>query len=815
MPQFIEIRGARVNNLKNIDIDIPLGKIVGICGVSGSGKSSLAFGVLYSEGFRRYLNALSAYSKRRISQPKKAKIDSIRHLPSTIALRQRPAIPGIRSTVGTMTETLNVIRLMFSRLGTHPCPRGHPVEPSVEGIRDWESICCPQCGTCFPLPGAESFSFNSDGACDGCEGLGFVRTINPKKLIPDENLTIEQGAVSPWRMMGRTLTPLVVKELGVRIDIPYKDLSDEEKHIVLHGKEGIHRVVYNNDGGKAVPLNVNYENAYLAVMNSSKSSSELTLSKVERYFDTEVCPECYGSRLNSRILGSRLCGYNIGEVSSMTIGELGNFAEKLRNNPPMGMEKIAMELLGELNIKLEVLNSLGVSYLTVDRLGNSLSNGELQRIQLAKIIQNDTTGVLYVLDEPSIGLHPINIEGIVKSIRHLAENGNTVVFVDHNTLLLKEADYLIEMGPEPGENGGRVICSGSPSEIKTTEDSVIGAYFAEKKNDPMAQPWGDIFEHGTIEICVKEKFNLKNLTAKFPINKLSVVAGVSGSGKTTLVLECLVEAIRANGNLPDFVEKLETSRIKNVQFVDATPIGKNSRSTVATYTGIFDLIRKLFAGTPEAIAPKYTESWFSYNNVQGRCPTCEGLGEIDVDIQYLPDLSVPCPDCNGTRYDAKIAKVRYEGKSIIDVLAMTVHEAIQFFQNEPHIRKRLINMERIGLGYLTLGEGTPRLSGGEAQRMRLSMEINKVQDHTLFVLDEPTIGLHPKDVEVLIRTLRILIANGATVIVIEHDLDVIKNADYVIEMGEKGGPEGGKIIATGHPAEIAENPRSLIACWIK
>jgi excinuclease ABC subunit A len=813
MPQFIEIRGARVNNLKNIDVDIPLGKIVGICGVSGSGKSSLALGVLYSEGFRKYLNALSAYSKRRISQPKKAKIDSIRYLPSTIALRQRPAIPGIRSTVGTMTETLNVIRLMFSRLGTHPCPNGHLVEPSLEGIRDWESICCPECGTHFPLPGAESFSFNSDGACGKCEGLGFVRTINPKKLIPDENLTIEQGAVSPWRMMGRTLTPLVVRELGVRIDVPYKDLSDEEKHIVLHGEEGIHRVIYNNDGGKAVPLNVNYENAHLAVMNSSKSSSELTLSKVERYFDTEVCPECGGSRLNSRILASRLCNCSIAEVSSMTIGELCNFAGKLRNNPPPGVERIALELLGELNIKLEVLNSLGVSYLAVDRLGNSLSNGELQRIQLAKIIQNDTTGVLYVFDEPSIGLHPLNIEGIVKSIRYLAENGNTVVFVDHNALLLKEADQLIEMGPQAGENGGRVICSGSPPEISANEDSIIGAYLAEGKNDPVTQQQ-DV-EHGAIEICVKEKFNLKNLTARFPINKLSVVAGVSGSGKTTLVLECLVESIRANGNLPDFVEKLETGRVKNVQFVDATPIGKNSRSTVATYTGIFDLIRKLFAGTPGAIASQYTESWFSYNNAQGRCSACEGLGEMDIDIQYLPDLSVPCPDCNGNRYDAKIAKILYEGKSIIDVLAMTVHESIKFFEKEPNIQKRLINMERIGLGYLTLGEGTPELSGGEAQRMRLSMEVNKVHRHTLFVLDEPTIGLHPKDVEVLIRTLRILIANGATVVVIEHDLDVIKNADYVIEMGEKGGPEGGKIIAAGHPTEISGNPRSLIARWMK
>ncbi|MDR2794677.1 MAG: ATP-binding cassette domain-containing protein [Holosporaceae bacterium] len=813
MPKFIEIRGARVNNLKNIDIDVPLGKIVGICGVSGSGKSSLALGVLYSEGFRKYLNALSAYSKRRISQPKKAKIDSIRYLPSTIALRQRPAIPGVRSTVGTMTETLNVIRLMFSRLGSHPCPSGHMVEPSVEAIRNWESICCPQCGENFPLPGAESFSFNSDGACGRCEGVGFVHVINPQKLVPDENLTVEQGAVSPWRMMGRTLTPLVAKELGVRIDVPYKDLTDEEKHIILHGEEGIHRVVYTNDNGKAVPLNVNYENAYLAVRNSSKSSSDLTLSKVERYFDTKICPECRGSRMNAQRLASRLCGCNIAEVSSMSIGELRSFSEKLGNNSPSGLEKITAELLGELSVKLEVLELLGVSYLAVDRLGNSLSNGELQRIQLAKIIQNDATGVLYVFDEPSIGLHPINIEGIVKSIRYLAENGNTVLFVDHNTLLLKEADYLIEMGPGAGENGGHVICSGTPAEIMSRKDSLIGPYLLRKQENSSENAF-DLFDHGAIELKIREKFNLKNLTARFPINKLSVVAGVSGSGKTTLVLECLVGAIRSNGNLPNFIEKLETGRIKNVQFVDASPIGKNSRSTVATYTGIFDLIRKLFAGTEGAISRNYSESWFSYNNIQGRCPTCEGLGEMNIDIQYLPDLSVPCADCNGTRYDAKIAEVLYEGKSIIDVQAMTIHEAIKFFEKEQNIRKRLTNMEQIGLGYLTLGEGTPELSGGEAQRMRLSMEINKVHNHTLFVLDEPTIGLHPRDVEVLINNLRILISQGATIVVIEHDADVIGNADYIIEMGEKGGPEGGKIIADGQVADIIKNPKSLIAKWI-
>ncbi|MDR3155749.1 MAG: hypothetical protein LBT90_01435 [Holosporaceae bacterium] len=813
MPQFIEIRGAKVNNLKNIDINIPLGKIVGICGVSGSGKSSLALGVLYSEGFRRYLNALSAYTKRRISQPKKAKVDTIRYLPSTIALRQRPAVPGVRSTVGTMTETFNIIRLMFSRLGTHLCSNGHPVNSSPESLRIEEFV-CSQCGERFPFPGAESFSFNAGGACQKCGGLGTVRVINPKKLVPNENLTVEQGAISPWRMMGRTLSPLVARELGVRIDVPYKDLSEAEKHILLHGEEGIHQVVYIGDRGKVAPLNVNYENAYLAVMNSIKSSSELTVSKAERYFDFEICPECLGSRFSARTLASKLCGYNIKEVSTMSIKELEQFSEKLRRNTAPGLEKITSELLGELGIKLEILDALGVSYLTLDRVGNSLSNGELQRIQLAKIIQNDTTGMLYVLDEPSIGLHPVNIEGLIKSIRRLAENGNTIVFVDHNTLLLKEADYLIEMGPRAGEDGGHVICSGTPREIVANLNSIIGPCLAAKttKIPPVSQ---NIFEHGSIEIFVKERFNLKNLTARFPVNKLSVVTGISGSGKTTLVLECLGEALGSkNGKLPGFIGKFEASGIKSVQFIDATPIGKNSRSTVATYTGIFDFIRKLFATVEGAIAGGYNESWFSYNNKLGQCHACEGLGQMDIDIQYLPDLTVICPSCNAARYNPEVLKVVYLGKTIADILAMTVHEAIAFFKNELPICKRLINLEQIGLGYLTLGEGTPELSGGEAQRMRLSMEVNKVHDHTLFVLDEPTIGLHPKDVEILIRNLKILLAKKATIIVIEQDIDVVRSADYIIEMGEKGGPEGGKIIAVGDVHDILQSPTSIIKKWL-
>ncbi|MDR2107546.1 MAG: excinuclease ABC subunit UvrA [Holosporaceae bacterium] len=816
MPQFIEIRGARVNNLKNIDVDIPLGKVVGIVGVSGSGKSSLTSGVLYSEGFRRYLSALSAYSKRRIAQPKKAKIDSVRYLPSAIALRQRPPIPNIRSTAGTMTEILNILRLMFSRLGSHPCPQGHLTEPSLEGFRT-EELICSECGTHFNFPSAESFSFNSSGACDKCEGLGAVRMINPKKLVPNENLTVRQGAVSPWRMMGRTLNPLIVKELGVRIDIPYKDLTEEEKHIILHGEEGIHQVIYTNDKGKAIPLNINYENACLAVINSSKSSSEVTLSKADRYYDVEICPDCHGSRMNAHTLASELCGRNISQASGLSVEELYGFAEEISRSLRPELEKITLELTTELKTKLEVLTLLGVSYLTLDRAGSTLSNGELQRIQLAKIIRNEMTGVLYVFDEPSVGLHPANIEGLARTFRRLTENGNTVVFVDHNTLLLREADHLIEMGPEAGEAGGRVIACGSPTRLAGDKCSVIGPYLAKSVISAVeSKSQNNPFEFGAIELQVTKKFNLNDVNVKFPLNKLTVVTGMSGSGKTTLVLECLVAALKSDGKkLPDFIAKSEASRIKNVQFLDAAPIGKNNRSTVATYTGVFDLIRKLFAAVPEAIAKGFTESHFSYNNLPGRCPVCEGLGETDIDIQYLPDLTVPCPECNSSRYNSTVSGILYEGKSVADVLALTVREAVDFFRKEPSIQKRLIHMEEIGLGYLTLGEGTPELSGGEAQRMKLSMEIGKVHDNTLFILDEPTVGLHPKDVETLLHNLRILLEKGATVIVIEHDIDVIKNADYVVEMGEKGGPGGGKIIASGTVEEILKNPASIIAEWLK
>lgn len=813
MPKFIEVRGARVHNLKNIDVDIPLGKVVGVCGVSGSGKTSLALGVLYSEGFRRFLNALSTYTRRRIAQPKKAQVDVVRYLPAAIILRQRPGTPNVRSTVGTMTETLNVLRLIFSRLGSHPCPNGHLVPTSIDRLKTGEA-CCDVCGERFWIPGAESFSFNSDGACHECGGLGYTRVINPKKIVPNENLSVDEGAISPWRSMGRGLTPLVLKKIGVRTDVPYKDLTEEEKYIILHGEYGTYHVIYDNGSGKPVPLNVKYENAYQAIMNSSKSDSELTAAKAEKYFDMLQCPSCHGTRINETIAKSMLNGMNISDACALTIKELIHFSEEVQKQMLPEIQELSSELLNELRKKLDILVSLGISYLTLDRAGYTLSNGELQRIQLMKIIQNDTTGVLYVLDEPSIGLHPSNVEGLSKCIRQLSDNGNTVLFVDHNTAMLQKADYLIEMGPKSGTEGGEVITRGSPRELANNSKSIIGKYLNGTRK--IQKNTAEIFQHGVISLKIKEKFNVKDVVVEFPLKKITAVVGVSGSGKSTLVLDCLKDAVSAQiskKNLPEYVSDLAINgstsqdKITGVQFIDATPIGKNNRSTVATYTGIFDDIRRLFASINQC---GYNEGYFSYNNKEGRCPTCEGLGEISADIQYLPDFCIPCPDCENSRYNPEILKVKLRGKSIADILAMTVRESIDFFSDNPTIQHKLNHLEQIGLGYLTLGEGTPGLSGGEAQRMRLSMEISKVRNSNLFILDEPTIGLHPKDVEVLLQNLRQLQQKGATIVVIEHDIDVIQQSDYIIEMGEKGGPEGGRIIATGTPFEIKFNEHSII-----
>lgn len=813
MPKFIEVRGARVHNLKNIDVDIPLGKVVGVCGVSGSGKTSLTLGVLYSEGFRRFLNALSTYTRRRIAQPKKAQVDVVRYLPAAIILRQRPGTPNVRSTVGTMTETLNVLRLIFSRLGSHPCPNGHLVPTSIDRLKTGEA-CCDVCGEKIWIPGAESFSFNSDGACHECGGLGYTRVINPKKIVPNENLSVDEGAISPWRSMGRGLTPLVLKKIGVRTDVPYKDLTEEEKYIILHGEYGTYHVIYDNGSGKPVPLNVKYENAYQAIMNSSKSDSELTAAKAEKYFDMLQCPSCHGTRINETIAKSMLNGLNISDACALTIKELIHFSEEVQKQMLPEIQELSSELLNELRKKLDILVSLGIPYLTLDRAGYTLSNGELQRIQLMKIIQNDTTGVLYVLDEPSIGLHPSNVEGLSKCISQLSDDGNTVLFVDHNTAMLQKADYLIEMGPKSGTEGGEVIAHGSPRELSDNPKSIIGKYLNGARK--IQKNTTEIFQHGVISLKIKEKFNVKDVVAEFPLKKITAVVGVSGSGKSTLVLDCLKEAVSAQiskKNLPEYVSDLAINgstsqdKITGVQFIDATPIGKNNRSTVATYTGIFDDIRRLFASVNQC---GYNEGYFSYNNKEGRCPTCEGLGEISADIQYLPDFCIPCPDCENSRYNPEILKVKLRGKSIADILAMTVRESIDFFADNLTIQHKLSHLEQIGLEYLTLGEGTPGLSGGEAQRMRLSMEISKVRNSNLFILDEPTIGLHPKDVEVLLQNLRQLQQKGATIVVIEHDIDVIQQSDYIIEMGEKGGPEGGRIIATGTPFEIKFNEHSII-----
>lgn len=808
IPEHIEVRGARTNNLKNIDVDIPLNKYVAVCGVSGSGKSTLAIDVLYAEGSRRYLQALSTYTRRRIGQTARPNVDSIHYLPSSIALRQRPTVPSIRSTVGTMSEVLNVLRLSFSRLGSHICPNGHRLEPSLDMAQLGETT-CPVCGVKFNPPSAEDFAFNSMGACPKCHGTGICETINEKALIADENKTIREGAVAGWKVPGSFFYVPAAESVGIPIDIPYKDLTDEQKDFVLHGvkeeRVPVHITITN---GKEYDMTAQYLNAADAVAHAyNKTESEKIRSKLaDQFYHVDVCPECHGSRFKPSLLQTLLNGKNIAEVSMLSLEDLYNFAQKVPDTLPERMKSIGNKLMGELEDGVKPLLELGLSYLTLDRGGNTLSTGELQRIQLARTLKNETTGVLYVLDEPSIGLHPMNVEGLVHIFNKLLEQGNSLVVVDHDTDILSKADWMIEMGPGAGEHGGTVISEGTVEGVINNKNSIIKG-FLDGKEDLLVRDNKSVNKTDMINLKIKEIYTLKNLKVTFPIGKLTAITGVSGSGKSTLVLDCLVPAMKAklkNKELPTHIESIDTATIKRVVTVDATPVGKNVRSTVATYSGILDDIRNIFADTKEAKKRKFTASYFSYNLKDGVCQTCSGTGKINLDIQYLPDMELTCPDCQGKRYSKEVLEVLWNDMNIADILDLTVEKALEVFKDIPSIYSKLDSLAGLGLGYLKLGEPTPDLSGGEAQRLKLVSEIGKNQKGTLFVFDEPTTGLHPKDIRKLLNVLDILIKSGGTVIVIEHDLDMISNADYCIDMGPGGGINGGKILVTGTPEEICK-----------
>ena len=819
MIDHILIRGAKVHNLKNINVQIPLNQIVAIAGVSGSGKSSLALGVLYAEGSRRYLDALSTYTRRRMTQAARAQVDEVLYVPAALALHQRPGVPGIRSTFGTGTELLNSLRLMFSRLSSHRCPNGHYLPPTL-AVAAGQELVCPQCGAHFYAPSAEELAFNSQGACRTCNGTGMVQTVDRSTLVPDDSLSIDEGAVAPWNSLMWSLMTDVCRAMGVRTDIPFRDLTDKEKEIVYDGPAEKRHILYKSkNSNQAGELDFTYFNAVYTVENAlSKVKDEKGMKRVEKFLKQDICPDCHGTRLSEAARAPRLRGISLADACRMSLSELCHWVNGVPSSLPEEMRPMAESIAESFRTVAKRLLDLGLGYLTLDRASSTLSTGERQRMQLARAVRNRTTGVLYVLDEPSIGLHPSNLVGLTGVMRDLVADGNSVILVDHDTQVLKEADWIIEMGPGAGALGGQVIAEGTTSSLIQNPASQIGPFLAEKAPIAIRKQIHpeELFALGTIRLSTAPIHTVKGLNVEIPKGRLTVVTGVSGSGKTTLILESLVPGLEAaihQKKLPSHVRSIDTGGITQVKLIDATPIGINIRSTVATYANVHDELRKIFARTPDAKAKGYKAGDFSYNTGKLRCPVCDGTGEISLDVQFLPDVEIPCPECHGSRYSREAGLFQYKTKkgkvfSLPQLMAMDVNTALTVCEDMKLVHQRLQVLKDLGLGYLTLAEETPSLSGGEAQRLKLASELAKAQYDSIFVFDEPTIGLHPLDVQTLLRVFETLIENGATVIVIEHDLDVIRNADYLIDMGPGGGEEGGEIVAAGTPETIRNTPLS-------
>lgn len=825
-PNKILVRGASVHNLKNINVDIPLNKIVGIAGVSGSGKSSLALGVLYAEGSRRYLEALSTYTRRRMTQAAKAQVDEILYVPAALALHQRPGVPGIRSTFGTGTELLNSLRLMYSRLANHRCPNGHYLEPTLL-VAAGKELVCPECGVHFYAPGAEELAFNSQGACEHCGGVGTIRTVDESTLVPDESLTIDEGAVLPWNSLMWSLMTDVCRAMGVRTDVPFKELTTKERDIVFHGPAEKKHIFYKaKNSNQAGEIDFTYYNAVYTVENALKKvKDESGMKRVEKFLKEDICPNCHGTRLSEAARAPKLQGISLDKACEMTLSELINWVEKVPASLPAKMRPMAESICESFQTTAKRLMDLGLGYLTLDRAASTLSTGERQRMQLARSVRNRTTGVLYVLDEPSIGLHPANIKGLNSVMHDLIADGNSIVLVDHDTQILSEADWIIEMGPDSGSDGGEVFTQGTIPEVIKNPLSKIGPFLAEnsKKQIRPKLKSSEIFKNGEISLSTSEIHTVKPLEVRIPKGCLTVITGVSGSGKTTLILESLIPALEkhiAGQKLPEHIKQINAEGIKHIKLIDATPIGINVRSTVATYANVHDELRKVFAKTEAAKDRGLKAGDFSYNTGSLRCPTCDGTGSISLDVQFLPDVDVTCPDCRGSRYSKSAENIKYISKnkerfSLPEIMAMDVNHALLACKDINIVKQRLQVLKDLGLGYLTLGEATPSLSGGEAQRLKLASEMGRRQEDSVFVFDEPTIGLHPLDVQSLLGVFQKLIENNATVIVIEHDLDVISNADFIIDMGPGGGNEGGKIVISGTPEEIMKCSDSLTGKYLK
>ena len=822
-PRCIEVRGARVHNLKNVSVDVPLNGIVAIAGVSGSGKSSLALGVLYAEGSRRYLEALSTYTRRRMTQAAKPDVDEVLHVPAALALRQRPGIAGMRSTFGTGTELLACLRLMFSRLASHRCPNGHYVAPSLAVAAD-KPLCCPECGARWLAPSAEELSFNSQGACRTCDGTGTVRSVDRSTLVPDESLSIDEGAVAPWNSLMWSLMTDVCRAMGVRTDVPFRELTEREKAIVYDGPAEKKHILYKaKSSNQAGELDFTYYNAVYTVENAlAKVHDEKGMKRVEKFLKEDVCPDCGGTRLSAEARAPKIAGLSLDEACAMPLDELTAWVEAVPSTLPEEMRPMAESIVASFRGTARRLLELGLGYLAPERAASTLSTGERQRMQLARAVRNRTTGVMYVLDEPSIGLHPSNIVGLVGVMRDLVADGNTVILIDHDTQILAEADWLIELGPEAGARGGNIVAQGAIADIAADGRSLIGPFLAGHEA-PLPARKDDLFAAGTIRLSTGAMHTVKPLDVAIPKGRLTVVTGVSGSGKTTLVLESLVPGLNAlmqGAPLPDHVRAVSAEGIRQVKLIDAAPIGINVRSTVATYAGVHDELRKAFARTPDARALGLKAGDFSYNTGKLRCPVCDGTGVVSLDVQFLPDVDIPCPSCRGSRYAKEADAVKLPTRSgrafsMPELMAMDVHGAIEACAELKTVRQKLEVLEKLGLGYLTLGEETPGLSGGEAQRLKLAADMGRAQSDAVFIFDEPTIGLHPLDVQTLLSVFRALLDEGATLIVIEHDRLVMEHADYIIDMGPGGGEAGGTIVATGSPADIAACPQSLTGQFLK
>ena len=826
-PESIEVRGARVHNLKNVDVDVPLGELVGVAGVSGSGKSSLALGVLYAEGSRRYLEALSTYTRRRLTQASRAQVDEVLHVPVALALHQRPAVPGIRSTFGTMTELLNSLRLLFSRLASHVCPHcGARNEPTLN-VAAGLPIVCANCGKDFHAPGAESLAFNSAGACPACAGTGIVREVNRAALVPDESKSIVEGAVLPWGSLMWDLMKQVAGAMGVRTDVPFKDLTPKERDIVFNGPAVKKHILYKpKKGDDFAELDFTYFNAVYTVENAlAKAKDEKGLKRVARFLEEKTCPDCGGTRLSEAARAPRVRGLNLAEASAMTLDAAVDWVRGVPGSLGADMRPMATNICESFLDVARRLLELGLGYLALDRAGATLSTGERQRVQLARAVRNRTTGVLYVLDEPSIGLHPANVDGLLGVMRDLVVDGNSVVVVDHDVRVLKACDHLIEMGPVAGAEGGHVIAQGTVGDVAANPRSRIAPFLAdgESVRERGCMPVSHMFDLGHIRMTTSQLHTVKPLDVDIPRGRLVAVTGVSGSGKTTMVLESLIPALKARSageKPPEHVRSIDADGIERANLIDATPIGANVRSTVATYADIHDDLRRAFARSDEAKAGGWKAGDFSYNTGRLRCPTCDGTGSISLDVQFLPDVDIECPDCRGSRYAPEadsIHRTTKDGRELTlpQLMAMSVDQALAVTGDMRKVHARLTTLHDLGLGYLTLGEPTPALSGGEAQRLKLASEMGRAQSDAVFVFDEPTIGLHPLDVRVLLGVFDRLVASGATVVVIEHDLDVIANADWVIDMGPGGGESGGRIVAAGTPEQIAADANSITGRYLR